>query len=262
MVNLFMGLASLLATIVGSIAAVLAIRRPREPARLAGSLDPDPALRVLDRDLRMPKPNSAVLEILSHFIFVSHTGRMTIGTLDQFEIGLFLDLFSACTFRRYRRKIAKIIVKTIRASMSSEEKPTQIAVPKEGNVLLADEVARRLGVPLAIIRTAVSAIRFGDAVEGTVSAGACVIIVDDIGFDGEMLVRTAQHIRNHGGRTKSCYCAVERMDGNSRSALEEHDVKLYAPIRIDERTLRDLARLPERAQPPEKDSSSPESTSK
>jgi orotate phosphoribosyltransferase len=259
MISLIIALASLLATVVGSIAAVLAIRRPKEPARLAGSLDPDPALRVLDRDLRMPKPNSVVLEILSRFIFVSHTGRMTIGTLDQFEVGLFLDLFSACTFRRYRKKIAKIIVKTILATMSSQEKPTQIAVPKEGNVLLADEVARRLGVPLAIIRTAISAIRFGDAVEGTISAGACVVIVDDIGFDGEMLVRTAQHIRSHGGRAQSCYCAVERMDGNSRSALEQHDIKLYAPIQIDERTLRDLARLPERAQFDKKGASSSES---
>ena len=241
--NLLIGLGSLVFTIIGSVAAVLAIRRNTGSVEIPGTVDPAPAFRLLGR--RVPRAHRDVLQILSRFIFVSHHGRVTVGALDQFEISLFLDLFSACTFARYRRSLASVMARHIR-SITRAEKPVLIAVPKEGNVLLADAVARKLRIGLIVVRTLVPAIRFGDPVEGKIAAGSCVIIVDDIASDGELLVRTAGHVRSHGGRVSLCLCMVERMDGNSRERLAVHDVRLYAPIRLNEGTLRELAQLPRR----------------
>jgi orotate phosphoribosyltransferase len=166
-----------------------------------------------------------------------------VGALDQFEISLFLDLFSACTYLRYRRRIAQLVAGHI-GQAALPEPPTHVAVPKEGNVLLAAEVARVMKLNLLVVRALVPAIRFGDPVEGMISAGACVVVVDDIAYDGELLVRTVAHLRARGARVSHCYCAVERMDGNSRERLAQHNVGLHAPIRLDERTLRELAHLP------------------
>jgi orotate phosphoribosyltransferase len=182
------------------------------------------------------------VRILAKFIFVSHIGRVVVGALDQFKISLFLDLFSACTYPAYRRRIAKLLVRQIN-NAPSQERPSHIAVPKEGNVLLAAEVARQMRLSVVVVRTIVPAIRFGDPIEGMVSAGACVIVVDDIAADGELLVRTVAVLRSHGARVFNCFCAVERLDGNSRERLAKHDVTLHAPIKIDEPTLRELAHL-------------------
>jgi orotate phosphoribosyltransferase len=183
------------------------------------------------------------IQVLARFVFVSHGGRVTVGALDQFNISVFLDLFSACTHPKYRRHIAGLITSHIRDS-NLRERPTHIAVPKEGNVLLAAEVAKELRLSLVVVRTLVPAIRFGDPVEGMIAAGCCVIVVDDIASDGELLVRTVAAIRAHGARVSNCFCAVERMDGNSRDRLAQHSVALHVPVQLDERILRELAHLP------------------
>lgn len=176
-------------------------------------------------------------------MFVSHSGRVIVGALDQFNISVFLDLFSACTHPKYRNQIARLITNHIHA-VHFHERPTHIAVPKEGNVLLAAEVARRMRLRVVVVRAMVPAIRFGDPVEGLIAAGCCVLLVDDIASDGELLVRTVAALRAHGARVANCFCAVERLDGNSRESLAQHSVTLHAPIQIDERTLRELAHLP------------------
>jgi len=66
----------------------------------------------------------------------------------------------------------------------------------------------------------------------------------DIAADGEMLVRVVQRIRRYGGRVEKDFCTVERLDGNSSEYLKARDVDLFAPIRIDEKTLRELRKLP------------------
>lgn len=243
--NIIIGLASFVFTAVGSIAAIIAIRRHDlpKPRTIVGTVDPKPALRLLGRRVRPSHAEAAALRILARFVFVNHDGPVTVGALDQFEISLFLDLFSAATYVEYRQKLARLIAGHIRAT-PFHERPMQIAVPKEGNVLLADAVAQELELSLVVVRTMVPAIRFGDPVEGMLLAGACVVIVDDIASDGELLVRTVGHIRTHGGRVSSCFCAVERMDGNSRERLAQHGVELHAPIQLDEGTLRGLAHLP------------------
>lgn len=243
--NIAIGAMSLLFTIVGSVTGVVAIRQtggPR-PAKIAGTVDPKPAFRLLEPRQSSPRHAVRSMQILARFVFVSHTGRVIVGALDQFEISLFLDLFSACAHLPYRKQIAKLIVAHIKRTQF-HERPSHIAVPKEGNVLLAAEVARQLKLALVVVRAMVPAIRFGDPVEGMISAGACVVIVDDIAYDGELLVRTVAGLRAHGARVSNCFCAVERMDGNGRESLARHHVTLHAPIELDERTLRDLAHLP------------------
>jgi orotate phosphoribosyltransferase len=245
--SFIVGAASFAFTAVGSVAAVLALRRPKTPRPPPGTtvVEERQARRALGLRGRWPIRSRDVRSILAKFVFVSNDGRVPFGTLDQMTSSVFLDLFTACTFPRYRNAVARLLASCIRRSVQNE-RPTHVAVAKEGNVLLADAVARRLRADLIIVRTALPAIRFGNPIEGSLPGGACVVLVDDIAADGEMLVRTVTEVRRHGGRISRCFCVVERLDGNSAHRLMERDVTLVPPIQLDETTLRTLARLPAR----------------
>jgi orotate phosphoribosyltransferase len=250
--SLLVAIATLIFTALSAAVAVVGIRQSRrpKPLQISGTVDPKPALKLIDTPERQSRTEAAALRVLSKFVFVSHTGPRTTGSLGQFHFTLFLDLFSACTYPKYCKQIADLTTDHIK-SVSLQERPTYIAVPKEGNVLLAAEIARQLRVGLIIVRAIVPPIRFGDPIEGMVSSQAAVAVVDDIACDGELLVRTVAALRAHGARVSHCFCAVERKDGNSRKKLGEREVELEAPIQLDEHTLRELAGLPSIIKPAE-----------
>lgn len=230
-------------TALGSIMAVISTRQSRLLRRAAKTVDYGSAHRLLLGRTRHPTGSAGVLNVISQFIFVSSTGRTVFGTLDKMESSVFLDLLSACTVPEFCDVVARFIANAIVESDASE-KPTQIVVAKEGNVLLAREVARQLNFGLVVVRTKIPAIRFGYPLEGLLPHGAYVIAVDDVAADGEMLVRLARRTRRYGGRIERAFCAVERLDGNAAQQLRACDVNLFAPIKLDEATLRELRKLP------------------
>jgi orotate phosphoribosyltransferase len=243
--GLLVAIATLIFTALGSVVAVFGFRQHLgpKPIQISGTVDPNPAFKLIGTQRPLSRIEAAAIRVLSQFVFVSHSGPTTTGSLGRFHFTLFLDLFSACTYPKYCRCIANLTVDHIKHT-PLQERPTYIAVPKEGNVILAAEISRQLRVGLIIVRAIVPPIRFGDPVEGMIPAGAAVAVVDDIACDGELLARTVATLRTHGARVNNCFCAVERMDGNSRARLAQHNVRLYTPIQLDEQTLRELGDLP------------------
>jgi orotate phosphoribosyltransferase len=242
--GLLIALVTLGFTALGSIAAIIGTRQSRSPhRRRPRHLDKGLASRLLRGRADNPDEADKVLDIISQFIYVSGTGRTAFGTLDKMESSVFLDLLSACTVLRNRIDIARSITENVE-KLFGRERPTIVAVAKEGNVLLAGEVARQLDLGIIVVRTKLTAIRFGNPIEGLLPHGAYVIAVDDVAADGEMLVRLAQRIRRYGGRIEHAICEVERLDGNARERLMTCDIELFAPIRFDETTLRELRQLP------------------
>jgi orotate phosphoribosyltransferase len=239
--GLIIALATLGFTAIGSIATFAGVRQREASRGRVVTVDYGSARHVLGR--RVPKGAEGALGVIARFVFVSGSGRIAFGTLDKMESNVFLDLFSACTDPGLRAVIGRFVADEMREYFRAE-RPTHVAVAKEGNVLLADEVARRLDVGLVVVRTKVAAIRFGNPVEGMLPHGAYVVLVDDIAADGEMLARVAQRVRRYGGRVEHAFCAVERLDGNTKERLAACDVELCAPIKLDERTLRELRQLP------------------
>ena len=250
--SLSVAIATLVFTALGAVVAVIGVRQSRrpKPIHISGTVDPKPAFKLIDSSKPLSRSETAAIRVLSKFVFVSHSGPTTTGSLGQFNFTLFLDLFSACTYPKYCNQIADLTTRHIKRT-HLQERPTHLAVPKEGNVILAAEIARRLRVGLIIVRAIVPPIRFGDPIEGMIPAGAAVAVVDDIACDGELLARTVATLRAHGARVSNCFCAIERMDGNSRARLAQHNVRLHAPIQLDEQTLRELADLPDLRQPAE-----------
>jgi orotate phosphoribosyltransferase len=250
--SLLVAIATLIFTALSAVVAVIGIRQFQQPKpiQLSGTVDPKPAFKLIGTSKDLSRTEAAALQVLSKFVFVSHSGPTTTGSLGRFNFTLFLDLFSACTYPKYCKQIADLTVGHIKRT-PLQERPTHIAVPKEGNVILAAEIARRLRVSLIVVRAIVPPIRFGDPIEGMLHSQASVAVVDDIACDGELLARTVATLRDRGARVSYCFCAVERMDGNSRERLIQHRVELEVPIQLDEHTLRELAGLPDLRKPVE-----------
>jgi orotate phosphoribosyltransferase len=240
--GLLIGLTSLGFTALGSIAAVMGIRQSWSRRRVVVTIDSRSARRLLRGRVNDATGAEAVISVISRHIFASGTGRTAFGTLDKMESSVFLDLFTACTDPVQRKVIGGFISNAVRDCATGEKLP-YVAVAKEGNVLLADEVARQLNFGLVVVRTKVPAIRFGNPIEGTLPHGSYVILVDDVAADGEMLVRVVQRIRRYGGRVEHALCVAERLDGSANERLAARDVKLSAPIKLDEKTLRELRKL-------------------
>lgn len=241
--GVLIALASLGFTALGAVAALIGIRQARSADRHLVAVDHKSARKLLRGRIGDPADPEILLSVISRFIFVSDTGRTTFGAMSKMESSVFLDLLTACTDLSLRKLVAEFVVNAVRDS-ATLEKPTHVAVAKEGNVLLADEVARQLNLGLIIVRVKLSAIRFGNPVEGLLPLGAYVIAVDDVAGQGEILVRVAQRIRRYGGRIEQAFCAVERLDGDAGEQLKARDVDLVSSIKIDEKTLRELRRLP------------------
>jgi orotate phosphoribosyltransferase len=241
--GLIIALASLGFTALGSVVAVIGIRQARASRGHTVVVNYGSARGLLrGRFGGSSKSAEDALSVIARFIFVDSTGRTVFGVWDRMTSSVFLDLFSASTDLSLRAIIARLISDNIRESIKIE-RPTHVAVAKEGNVLIADEVARQLDLALIVVRTR-EAIRFGNPIEGLLPNGAYVIIVDDVAADGKMLARVVKRVRQYGGRVEHAFCAVERMDGNTNETLTACDVTLVAPMRLDERTLRELRQLP------------------
>ena len=155
----------------------------------------------------------------------------TIGT--PIKVTHFVDFLSATTNRAGRALLERCGIRWIKLGFSAM--PDKIAVPKLGNVLLADAIASRLGIPLIIVRQDVSVfIRGGQPFEGIVSAGEKVLIVDDVASDGEFLVSAAAQIQSAQASLLGVFCLVNRREGNAKSALAERNIELSYIEEIDD----------------------------
>jgi orotate phosphoribosyltransferase len=206
--------------------------------------------------VRVPKPHAedllalsskietekALAAVLSRYIFISPAGKFDTGIFTKVTHRVFLDLLSAVTIDRDRDSLSSILASHIRDRFGMQELPFEcIAVPKEGNVILGAECARRLGLRLVVVRTG-KAIKFGLPIEGIASTGTRALIVDDVLSDGGFIRECALRLRANGiGVTHSAFL-VEREDGNAESLLKGVNLDKSSVSIISDEVLLALAR--------------------
>ena len=147
------------------------------------------------------------------------------GLVSDVGCSHFLDLFSACTKANTRNILCSILHKRIKEIEALLYRFDFIAVPKEGNVLLADALCQCSGKPILIVRS--KPIRFDYPFEGDFQAGKNVLIVDDIGSDGNFLLNHILTLRKFGAKVNAAICLVNRTDGNAEKILTDNKLSYY-----------------------------------
>ncbi|MCP9837438.1 hypothetical protein KBY84_08015 [Cyanobium sp. N.Huapi 1H5] len=145
-------------------------------------------------------------------------------------VQLFIDFFSASVDKSSRTLLERCVTRWIRLNFTSI--PEKIAVPKLGNVLLAADVADRLGVPLVVVRQLQGQnLKPYDPFEGELKPGDHVLLVDDVASDGEFLEVAISELQKRHANV-SVLVLVNRLEGTARDKLASSGIQ-FNPI-LDE----------------------------
>ena len=142
------------------------------------------------------------------------------------EVEWFVDFLSAVTDRRQRDKLERCMTRWI--TLKLVEQPTKVEVPKLGNVILADAVARRLRVPVVIVRQdETTFVRGGDPFDGQIGESDRVVLIDDVASDAEFLMRCIRQLRRVRARLLGVAVLVLREEGSCVEVLREEAAFTY-----------------------------------
>lgn len=238
---------AIVAAIIGIPSALTAIheirkrKKAKELEENAKKVPQEDAIKFLDAyNLNLDDNNLSELlkSILSNNLYVSDKGYSRTGIMSNVGSSIFLDIFSASTNVKNREILAKLLCKKIQQIERDYKVHFDIiSVPKMGNTLLGDAVARILNRPLVVVRNT-KAIRFGYPFEGYPQTGQTTILVDDISCDGSFLKTCVDKLRHYGLKVFHCACLYNRSDGDAKKELEAKNVSLHYYHEFDDDNLK------------------------
>lgn len=154
----------------------------------------------------------------------------------QIRVRYFVDFLSAATTTEGKRLLERCALRWIKLHFLTL--PDKFAVPKLGNVILAEAIASRLAVPLVIIRQESNLfIRGGHPLEGKLASDDKVLLVDDIASDGEFLARCVSHIQAFKATVLGVLCLVNRADANAKQVLASKHIDLAYIVELADKDL-------------------------
>ena len=90
---------------------------------------------------------------------------------------------------------------------------TLVAGAELGGIALAAATAMETGKPWIIVRNSKKDYGTGKLVEGTLSAGDVVLLVEDIATTGGQVLEAAKVITDAGAKVKKIVCVIDRKQG-------------------------------------------------
>jgi orotate phosphoribosyltransferase len=161
------------------------------------------------------------------------------GTYESVPVKFFVDLLSASGDRKDRDVLDRWLTRWV---WHKRLRPTHVAVPKRGNVVLASTVARRLGLPLVVVYQ--ESTLHERPYEGYLERGDRVLLVDDISSDADFLMRVVERLRLENVHIVGTVVLVDRAEGRCATALAEAEIRFYPVITLGDEDLRQLTIRP------------------
>lgn len=125
----------------------------------------------------------------------------------------------------FRRAVGALLG-TIEASVGLDSVGTIASVPT-GGLVFASALALESAKPLAYVRASPKGHGTSRAVEGSVSAGDRVLLIDDVATTGGSLLRAAAALRATGARVDCAVVLVDRLEG-AAAALRAEGIGLHS----------------------------------
>jgi orotate phosphoribosyltransferase len=112
------------------------------------------------------------------------------------------------------------------AERVGDERPAGVAV---GAVPLVVATALETGTPYLIARKAAKEYGTGNRIEGDLTAGERVVVLEDVATTGRSALDAVEALRDAGAVVERVLVVVDREEG-ARELLAEHDVELEALV--------------------------------
>jgi len=106
------------------------------------------------------------------------------------------------------------------------------SVPTSG-LVYASALSYDVGKPFVYVRKEVKEHGTSKMIEGYLSPGAKVMIIDDVATTGKSIVDAVEAIRSNGGVVEHALVLIDRLEG-AKDALKAHGVKLLSVAKISE----------------------------
>lgn len=174
------------------------------------------------------------LGFLPKFIYEDKSGK-PFGLDGRIRVNYFLDLLSAVHIEQNLVKLSNILAYYLINQHIG--KYDGIVGPKNGNTILVREVSKKLKLKSGFVRRNML---FSRLVEGVIYPGDKVILVDDVGSDGEILQDTVINLRKAGIYVDKAVVVVNRKEGDVLERLKDLGISYRYWLELDDDDLRKI----------------------
>ena len=142
----------------------------------------------------------------------------------------YVDLRSVPSYPHEFRKMVKYLENEIVENIGLDKFDSIVSVPT-GGLVIASALAIETIKPLIYVRSKPKDYGTSKAVEGKISDGMIVVMIDDVATTGGSVVKAIKSLNEVNISVKDAYVIVNRMEGADES-LEEMGVKMHSILNI------------------------------
>ena len=161
-------------------------------------------------------------------IFLQESGAIKFGNFKLSsgkESAYYVDLRLVPSFPHQFRKMIKSLQNLISEEIGLDNFDYIASVPTSG-LVIASALAMETVKPLIYIRQKPKDYGTGSLIEGKISEGSKVVLVDDVGTTGNSLLNAIRALKDAKMRIDSAFVIVNRLEG-ARENLEIEKVKMH-----------------------------------
>lgn len=148
------------------------------------------------------------------------------------ESPYYIDLRILPSFPQYFKLAVDAYKQTIEKHVGLKELDYLCSVPTSG-LIYASALSYDIGKPFVYVRKEAKEHGTSKMIEGYLSPGARVLMIDDVVTSGKSIVDAVDVIRSNGGVVEYALILVDRLEG-AEDTLKAHDVKLLSVSKISE----------------------------
>jgi orotate phosphoribosyltransferase len=137
----------------------------------------------------------------------------------------YVDLRIVPSFPHQFRHMIKHLQNTISKEIGLDSFDAIASVPT-GGLVIASALALETVKPLVYVRSQAKNYGTGKLVEGIVTEGMKVLVVDDVATTGGSVINGIKELRKAGAIISDAYVIVNRLDG-AQDSLQQEKVKLH-----------------------------------
>lgn len=141
------------------------------------------------------------------------------------ESPYYIDLRLVPSFPHQFRKMIKTLQNSISEKIGFENFDCIASVPTSG-LVIASALAIEIVKPLIYIRQKPKEYGTENVIEGKISKGTRVLLVDDVATTGLSLINAIKPLKNEGMIVTDAFTIINRFEG-AREALAAENIRLY-----------------------------------
>jgi orotate phosphoribosyltransferase len=174
-----------------------------------------------------------MLDALVEFLLKSNAIRFGLFKLASGkESTYYIDLRVLPSFPAYFKMTIDALRRKVDHEIGLSDIDYICSVPTAG-IAYASALAYSVGKGMLYVRAEAKDHGTGKLLEGYLSPGSRVLLLDDVATTGRSLVHAAEVVRSNGGIVDNALVLIDRCEG-ATELLASKDVRLLSVIRIDE----------------------------